>query len=128
MARTILIVEDDQIARTGLATVLESFGYDTFSARNAQEAVEGLRCFTPDLILMDMIMPGGDGWTFFGHRNQDTVLASIPVVVMTGLGISSEEWARSLGAVAFLRKPFEVDYLLETVRRWIEPSNAGAGA
>ena len=117
MAKTVLIVEDDPIARTGLATILKSYGYDTFAAANAQEAIEGLRSFSPDLILLDMIMPAGDGWTFFAHRKRQPALAAAPVVVMTGLGIGTEEWALSMGAVAFLPKPIDVDLLLQVVDR-----------
>ena len=71
----------------------------------------------PDLVLLDMMMPGHDGWQFLNQWKHSRSHATIPVVIMTALGIASPEWAASLGAVSLLRKPFEIDALLEMVRR-----------
>jgi len=71
----------------------------------------------PDLILLDMIMPVQDGWQFCHQKQRDESLAPIPVVIMTGLSIVSDEWESSLGGTALLRKPIDVPALLETVRR-----------
>jgi two-component system cell cycle response regulator DivK len=113
---TVLIVEDDHIARIGLATLLQSHGFQTVEATDAGEAIELIHSGSaPDVILLDMILRGRDGWTFLGQRRHDRVLAAAPLVIMTGLGIASDEWARSLGAVCLLRKPIDVDALLATV-------------
>ena len=116
--KTILIVEDDAIARAGLSSILNQVDYHAVPVANGQEAMDCLQAgLAPDLILLDMILPVFDGWKFLEQRQKHRTLSRIPVVVMTGLGIASEEWASSLGAVAFLRKPIDVAFLLDTVRR-----------
>jgi CheY-like chemotaxis protein len=119
MAQVILIVEDDAVARAGLITILAANGYDALTAGNGQEALTQLRQGPrPALILLDMILSGFNGWQFITELKKDATLAGIPVVVMTGLGVASDEWARSLGAVGLLHKPIDVAQLLDAVRRW----------
>jgi CheY-like chemotaxis protein len=65
-----------------------------------------------------MMLPDMDGWQFMQARMRDAALAGIPVVVTTALGVSSPEWAASLGAVGLLRKPFDADLLAQAVKRW----------
>ncbi|MBL8794635.1 MAG: response regulator [Planctomycetia bacterium] len=118
MSKTVLIVEDDEIARTGLYTILLSHGYDALTAANGAEALQRLRAGPPpDLILLDMVLPTFDGWRFLPVWRQDPALASIPLVVMTGLAIASDDWAKALGAASLLRKPIDVNVLLGTVGR-----------
>jgi CheY-like chemotaxis protein len=116
MSKTVLIVEDDEIARTGLCTILLSHGYDALTAVNGEEALKRLRVGPPpDLILLDMVLPTFDGWRFLPVWRQDPALSSIPLMVMTGLSIASDEWAKALGAVCLLRKPIDVSALLATI-------------
>jgi CheY-like chemotaxis protein len=118
MSQTILVVEDDEIARTGLCYILLAHGYDVLTAGNGAEALERLRLDPrPDLILLDMILPSFDGWRFLPVWQRDPVLSAIPVVLMTGLAVASDEWAKALGVESLLRKPIDVDTLLDTVRR-----------
>lgn len=119
--RTIFIVEDDEIAQVGLVTVLQSYGYTARALAGSQDAIDAVHAGeTPDLILLDMVNPRSDGWHFFVQRRRDPILSQVPVVVMTGLGIASEEWARALGGVALLRKPLDIEKLLDTIRRYTE--------
>lgn len=125
MSPTILIVEDDEIACLGLTYLLQADGYDTVTAANGQEALERLQAVPrPDLILLDMILPECDGWVFCGRRRHDAKAAAVPVVIMTGLGIADEAWAKSLGAVGLLPKPLDVPELLRTVARHTRPAQA----
>jgi CheY-like chemotaxis protein len=118
-AKTVLIVEDDAVAREGLGTILKRSGYLPVAVTDAQEAEHLFRAgLAPDVVLLDMILPKWDGWHFFHKRRKDGRLASCPVIVMTGLGIASEEWARSLGAAALLRKPIDVEALLQTIDQY----------
>ena len=116
--KTLLIVEDNDIAREGLAVVLRRVGTEVLMAVNGSEALTRMHAGPlPDVILLDMMLPGMDGWHFLDERAQDPVLAAIPVIITTGLGVSSTEWAVSLGAVGFLRKPIETDALLREINR-----------
>ena len=116
--KTVLVVEDDAIACKGLSVLLESEGYKVVIAENGRQAWSRLQAgLIPDLVLLDMIMPVQDGWQFCLQKQKDKSLAPIPMVIMTGLGIASDEWASSIGGKALLRKPIDVPALLETVRR-----------
>jgi len=128
MSKTVLIVEDDEIARTGLYTILLSHGYDALTAVNGEEALKRLRAGPPpDLILLDMVLPTFDGWRFLPVWRQDPALSSIPLMVMTGLSIASDEWAKALGAACLLRKPIDVDRLLSAIGR-LTAGTAGCAA
>jgi CheY-like chemotaxis protein len=117
---TVLVIEDDDAARIGLAAMLYPQGYHVAVARSGQAALELLdRDLHPSVILLDMIIPGLDGWQFLARLQKNKNLSSIPVVIMTGLGIACSEWALSLGAVDLVRKPIEIDSLLEIVRRHV---------
>ena len=116
--KTILIVEDNEIQREGLAVVLRKAGYTVLAAVGGGDAVAILgRVATPDLILLDMTIPPPDGWRIMAKRKRTPALASVPVIIVTGLGAAHEEWAQSLGARALLRKPVETADLLAEVRR-----------
>jgi CheY-like chemotaxis protein len=118
-AKTILIVEDNEVQREGLAAVLQNEGYSVVVAADGKEALSVVGTILPDLILIDMMMPPPDGWGLMRLWKQNPALASVPVVIMTSLGIASEEWAASLGACGLIRKPVEMEPLLREVRRCI---------
>lgn len=120
VSKTVLIVEDEEVARVGLATILQADGYEPITAMNGREALEkfqaGLR---PDFILLDMILPEFDGWRFCAHRQDSWGNArDVPFAIMTGLSIASDDWATAMGAVALLRKPLDVEHMLDTIHRY----------
>jgi two-component system response regulator MprA len=115
---TLLFVEDNDVVRQGVTVVLRRAGYAVALAANGQEALSALRGgVRPDLILLDMLVPVVDGWRFLEQRRREPALAAIPVVILTGLGVASSEWAAALGAIGFLHKPVEPEKLLREVRR-----------
>ena len=118
---TILVAEDNAVEREGLAVVLRQRGYTVLTARDGAEALTLLLRTgpAPGLILLDMLMPGCDGWQFLDRRQPSPALAAVPVVLITGLAEADAAWAAALGAVGLLRKPFAVDALLAEVRRWL---------
>jgi CheY-like chemotaxis protein len=118
---TILVAEDNAVEREGLAVVLRQRGYTVLTARDGAEALKLLLRTgpAPGLILLDMLMPGCDGWQFLDRRQPSPALAAVPVVLITRLAEADADWAASLGAVGLLRKPFDVDALLAEVRRWL---------
>jgi CheY-like chemotaxis protein len=116
--KTLLVVEDNEICREGLATLLRREGYTVVTAPGGREALGRLRGgFSPDLILLDMLLPAGDGWDFLKCYRRDPSLAGPPVIILTALGIASPEWATSLGAAGLVKKPIETSLLLQEVRR-----------
>src|SRR5437868_5420668 len=116
--RTLLVVEDNEIARVGLATILDREGYIVVTVEHGRAALDRLQGgFVPDLILLDMMLPVVDGWDFLKQRKQDPALAAVPVVITTALGVASPEWATAMGATGLIRKPLNTGPLLTEIRR-----------
>jgi len=115
---TLLVVEDNEVTREGLAVVLRREGGTVVLAADGQEALACLRSEPPpDLVLLDMMMPGVDGWAALAETKRNPALAGVPVLIVTGLGVANAEWAASLGAAGCLGKPVETEELLREVRR-----------
>jgi CheY-like chemotaxis protein len=115
--KRVLLVEDDATIREALAYILEAEGYAVVSAADGREAMNELRGpQRPHLILLDLMMPGMDGWEFRREQQQDRDLASIPVVVFSAVDLADQKSAY-LGAVGHLEKPVEPKRLLETIKR-----------
>jgi CheY-like chemotaxis protein len=116
--RVVLVVDDDESIRETLQMALELDGYATAFAGNGEEALLWLRKNpAPRLILLDLMMPGMDGWQMFEHLCKDEQLARIPVVVITAFG-------RDLGTVGklpILKKPFDLQELLRVVGDRAQP-------
>ncbi len=116
-APRLLVVEDNAVAREGLAAVLRHAGYEVLTARDGQEALDRLRAgLVPDLILLDMLMEGMDGWRFLAALENWPQRASVPIIVTTGT-ILTREWAEQNGCQGFLHKPIEEQALFEEVER-----------
>ena len=123
--RTVLVLEDNDIIREGTAVVLRREGYKVVGFADGKEALDYCRSNKPDVILLDMIIPppGWDGWQFLDKRRADPALASVPVILTTGLDVACKEWATYLGASALLRKPVDGEPLLAEVRRCLREHN-----
>jgi CheY-like chemotaxis protein len=116
--KTVVIIEGDDADREGLSTVLGHEGFAVVAEPDGGAALGLLRAgLAADVVVLDVMMQGLDGWHFLDERRRDPALADIPVVIVTGLTVASPEWARSLGAQGFIRKPVPVPALVEEVRR-----------
>ncbi len=115
----ILVVEDDEVEREALATLLRREGFEVQEAQNGDQALACLRASTPDIILLDMLLPESriDGWTFLAYVQRNLKGHSIPVIIVTGLGIACLPWSRSLGATDVFQKPIDLDQLLVKIRK-----------
>ena|SRR5579864_8642630 len=114
----ILVIDDDFDFRESLGYVLSDSGYEVLSATDGEEGLSRLRTGPrPCVILLDLMMPGMNGWQFRAAQMQDAGLRSIPVVVLSG-DARAEEEARALGAEGCLRKPVPLDALLESIARF----------
>jgi CheY-like chemotaxis protein len=118
--RTVLVVEDNEVEREGLTVILQREGYTVAAAEDGAQALALLRSDgRADLILLDMMLHGQDGWSFLKERQQDPALAAVPVIIVTGLDAANLEWGKSLGARACFRKPVQVAALLEEIRHCV---------
>jgi CheY-like chemotaxis protein len=115
--KVVLVVEDEVAAREALVRLLRAEGYTVVTAGDGQQALDVLHAAPlPDLILLDLVLPGMDGWEFRQRQQGDPALAPVPVVLISGsegLGRAAE----ALAAAGFLEKPIDVDKLLAEVRR-----------
>jgi CheY-like chemotaxis protein len=112
--KRILIADDDTLVRSSLAVVLESEGYVVDEARNGIEAVTRAVGQLPNLVLLDLNMPHGDGWTAFSQLDRVTPL--LPVIVITARPNQYEKAVR-LGVDAFMEKPLNIPILVRAVKR-----------
>jgi CheY-like chemotaxis protein len=113
----ILIVEDVEYNLDLLVQLLED-AFQLVSAPDGKLGVEMTASERPDLILMDMSLPGMNGWTATRAIKDDPELAHIPIVGLSAHALSSErERALDAGCVAYLTKPIDEDLLFQTIER-----------
>ena len=117
----ILVVEDDEAIRGLVSEVLRDDGYDVSEASNGIEALEAVSARRPDLIVLDLMMPVMDGWTFVEECRRSRRCEQVPIVVTSAAHDlpRTAERLRSLGVRTCLSKPFDVDGLLALVERYV---------
>jgi two-component system cell cycle response regulator DivK len=118
--KTILIVEDNELNMKLIVAVLELGQYRTLSASDAETALPLAREHHPDLILMDIQLPGLDGISATTLLKADNNLSHIPVVAVTGYGSDFEQYPGHTGFSGFITKPFEVLSFLEAISGYLE--------
>ncbi|WP_445488663.1 response regulator [Rhodopseudomonas sp. RCAM05734] len=120
MAKTVLIVEDNELNMKLFRDLLEAHGYNTAGTSNGFEALDLVRKLHPDLILMDIRLPQVSGLEVTRWIKDDPELRAIPVVAVTAFAMKGdEERIREGGCEAYLSKPISVGKFIETVRRFI---------
>ena len=115
MAITVLIADDHDDNRELMQILLSAAGYDVHEARNGSECLAMARTQLPDLILMDLSMPGLDGWGVFRELRADQRTNEIPCMAVTAHADLDRGAALQAGFNAYVSKPFSSDDLLETV-------------
>ena len=112
----VLIVEDDAELRDMMAHLLELEGFHASTVSNGAEALRYLHGGdTPDVILLDLMMPIMDGWEFRRRQASNPAIANVPVIVLSTL---DQARAANVSAEAFLKKPLDFDRLLQLVRQY----------
>lgn len=116
---TILLAEDHFDSREALCALLEAFGFDVVPAVNGEEAVELARRSPPDLILMDIMMPGVDGFEATRRLRGFPETRHVPIITLTAME-GAQAKAMDAGADDFLAKPINSGQLLDKVRDWLD--------
>ncbi len=112
----ILVVEDDPEVRSAIRMVLEAEAYEVAESGDGADALAKLRASPqPSLILLDLMMPGMNGWQFMDEVRVHPDLRQVPIVVVSAYG--SADGVRSVGATDYLKKPFDPETLLDVVSR-----------
>lgn len=109
---SVLVVDDERDIREAVSEVLADEGYEVLGAGDGAEALSKLRAFHPSVVLLDLMMPGMNGWEFREAQRHDPEVSKIPVIVLSALGR-----AAGIDAAGFIQKPFGLDELLTAVRR-----------
>jgi CheY-like chemotaxis protein len=111
----ILVVDDDQPIIVLMRSLLKEFGFEPLTATTGSEAIEKARSQRPDLVLLDMKMPGMSGDEVIRALRSDAGMTNTPILILSGEPVGPDELAR-LGANASVLKPFDVTALVEQIR------------
>lgn len=122
MAKKILIIEDDKFIRDLIGQQLLKEGYDISEAIDGNEGLELLKKESPDLILLDIILPGMDGFSFLAQIKSEEKTKNIPVIILSNLGQKEDvEKGIKMGAVDYLLKAhFTPREIIEKIREVLE--------
>jgi len=119
--KKILIVDDDQDLTRGLKIRLRANGYETVFAGDGYSAVKIAKEEKPDLVLLDLGLPAGDGFIVMERLKNLSSLSSIPIIVLSARDPKGNmERAFQAGANAFFQKPADNEELLETIQRFLK--------
>jgi CheY-like chemotaxis protein len=102
---TILMVEDNSLQRRFIEVQLQPLGHQILNAHNGQEALDRIQEATPDLIIMDAVMPSMDGFKACEMIKMNPLTAGVPVIILTALSRDAKDRSYAAGADDFLRKP-----------------------
>jgi DNA-binding response OmpR family regulator len=124
--KKILIVDDDPDVLQGMHVRLKANHYDTFFAGDALSSITEAKKHEPDLIILDLGLPAGDGFVVMERLKSNPYLAVIPVIVVSARDVlANKERALKAGAKAFLQKPVDNAELLKVIRQALgEPAQA----
>jgi len=115
VAERILIVDDDAGSRTALENVLRDEGFDVVAVDSGAAALDELRSASPPcLIVLDLMMPGMDGWDLRHEQKRDARIADIPVIAVSAAGKLPD-------ADVQFRKPLDLHKFLAAVKRYVQP-------
>jgi CheY-like chemotaxis protein len=125
MAR-ILVIDDDPGVRGVLKAMLERAGHEVAAGGGGVEGLQLAHARRPDLVLLDIEMPGMNGFDVCSLIKTDTALSSVPVVIMTGRPVAGvPARVQAVGAVDLLAKPFERESLLMKIDRYLGSGASG---
>jgi len=117
-ARSIVVVDDDPEIVGMLSTRLKTRGYEVSSASDGNAALELCRRLLPDLVLLDVMMPGKSGWEVARALKTDPLTSKIKIVILTAIGEHVNDATSPIyGADAHVDKPFEFDKLERLLER-----------
>ncbi|WP_141430951.1 response regulator [Bacillus sp. 03113] len=123
MQGKILIVDDQFGIRILLNEVLQKEGYETFQAANGLQALQIVEEHSPDLMLLDMKIPGMDGIEIL--KRMKVKDKNLQVIIMTAYGeLDMIQEAKNLGAITHFAKPFDIDEIRAAVRKYITAANS----
>jgi two-component system alkaline phosphatase synthesis response regulator PhoP len=120
----ILVADDDPSILRLLQLNFELEGFEVLTAPDGEEALAKALSSSPDIVVLDVMMPGLDGWEVCRRLKEDETMRDVPVILLTALGQEAERrHGLEIGAAEYLQKPFDPDRLVSVVKSTL----AGAG-
>jgi two-component system alkaline phosphatase synthesis response regulator PhoP/two-component system response regulator VicR len=119
MAKKILVIDDEPNVVKMVRSRLEAANYEVIAALNGKEGLEKVKSEKPDLIILDILMPQMDGYTFMREVRSTNSLKHIPIVILTAKDKMRDLFAIE-GIKDYITKPFKAEELLQAIRRNLE--------
>jgi len=119
MAKKILIVDDEADVVKVLKKRLEDFQFDVVTAYDGDEGLDKVRAEKPQLVILDVMMPNVDGYTFLRELKADPATDGTPVIMLTAKGDGLRELFALEGVCGYVTKPYDVDVLLQKINQCI---------
>jgi DNA-binding response OmpR family regulator len=124
--KKILVVDDEEDVAKALKVRLKANGYHVVLAFDSVEAFTMANKERPDLIILDIMIPGGGGFVVAERLKQSTATHHIPIIILTGIS-GGEERAYKVGASGYVMKPYHPEKLLETINNALDISRRQIG-
>jgi two-component system cell cycle response regulator len=123
--KTVLLVDDDNTFLLTIGVRLKGMGYTVCTAKDAANAISAVRKNNPDVVVLDVSLPAGDGFLVAERLQNLIVSATTPIIFITASEKAElRERAMKLGAVAFLQKPFDATMLADQIESALSPGDS----
>ncbi|MEM7073878.1 MAG: response regulator [Pseudomonadota bacterium] len=117
MSRKVLLIEDEQNIIEAVSFILSRDGWDVFTHSNGHDAIEAVRYRAPDLVILDVMLPGKSGFDILQEIRSDDRFNGLPVLMLSARGQAKDmEMAERAGASRYMTKPFSNADVLDAVR------------
>ena len=117
MAKRVLIVDDEPEMLSLIKYALEKDGFESATCEDGRQALETIAKVKPDVLILDVMLPGVDGYSLQVKISEDPQLKTIPVIVLTALEPAKSLFEKFPQVTAFMTKPLKIDELLRSVRK-----------
>ncbi|MDD9727381.1 response regulator [Roseovarius sp. SK2] len=117
MGKTVLLIEDEQNIIEAVSFILSRDGWEVKTHANGQNAMEAVRAREPDVVILDVMLPGKSGFDILSEIRAEAQFASLPVLMLSARGQAKDlEMAERAGANRYMTKPFSNAEVLDAVR------------
>ncbi len=117
VAKTVIVIEDERNIIEAISFILSRDGWDVATHSNGHDAVDAVRARRPDIVILDVMLPGRSGFDILQDIREDAELGQTPVLMLTARGQEKDrEMAERAGASAYMTKPFSNAEVLDAVR------------
>lgn len=118
MGKTVIVIEDERNIIEAISFILSRDGWDVATHSNGHDAVDAVRARRPDIVILDVMLPGKSGFDILTEIRGDAELCDTPVLMLTARGQEKDrEMAERAGASAYMTKPFSNSEVLDAVRQ-----------